>query len=127
MTTELFHLVPMVGDNASDVLRGFDRQGDRVFKDQATCQGSLKAAVRPFSGNPSPYEAVTAPEATCLAASAAARETQRLGLAEVSQAFTEPSVRHRQAIEEHLAEQLRPEVAPAPQGPRLASGMRMGA
>lgn len=124
MKNEPFRLIPLVGHGPEDILRGLDGKSPQVLKDAQACQGSLRAAVRPFMASPSPYEAPPLPEKTCLAAEAAARESQRLGLAEISHALTEPSVRHRKALEGHLADQLAPQAPTGPRGPQV--GLSMG-
>lgn len=123
MKSEPFRLVPLVGELPEDVLRDFDGQGERLRADARACHGSLRTAIREFDVRPSVYETAADPEASCQAALAAAREAQKVGLAEVAAMLTEPSVRHRRALEAHLTEQLIP-AGPAP-GPGM--GPRFGA
>ena len=123
MKNEPFRLIPLVGDEPADILQSLDGASSKILQEPEACQSLLKAAVRPFVTNPSPYEAPLPPEQACLAAEAAARESQRLGLPELSIALTEPSVRHRQAIEGHLAEQLTPQPPAGPQGPQVGWSM----
>ena len=121
-----FLLVPLSGDQPSDVLQNFDGHSKSILNDPQACQGALRSGIRPFINNPSPYEAQMPAESTGLALEAAAREGQRLGLSEVAQALTEPSVRHRQALEAHLADTLAP-AGPEPAQPGLRpSGLRVG-
>ncbi len=116
MTIPSYFLVPAVGDDINDVMRSFDGNTERLSRDTEACHDALVRGVSPLLRSQSVYEAPAAPEDTCLAIEAGARESQRVGLSEISQVLTASSPGEQKAMIQHLSEGLEPALAPsAPQ------------
>lgn len=118
-----YRLVPFIGDTDRDILRRFDGQSDAVLTNAAACQESLERGLEGWVSSPSPYEALPGPEQTCVAAQAAARQAQQLGLAGLAQAFTEPQVAMRRALEASLATTIAPSFSPPSPRPQPRPGL----
>lgn len=108
-----FTLMPMSGDNPSDVMRTFDGQGEALRAEAPDARSALmRRSLRPHIGGHSTYEAID-PESLCLGMEEAAHVTQSLGPDRVLEAMSSPRVSDRLAMQQHLMETLLPSAAPS--------------